>query len=103
PHKASLRQRPLLTADEIVNPQHGNCTIFSRFVEANHALQVIFQAELTRLYEREDWQEHLADSQNNEPMILKRGICLTLTDVAHSEGSPMFSPPPSTLSTPLLA
>jgi type IV secretory pathway TraG/TraD family ATPase VirD4 len=47
PHRANLRQRPLLTADEIVNPQNGNCTLFSRFVEANFACQVILTAQLT--------------------------------------------------------
>src|SRR5260221_11516967 len=33
PQKANFRQRPLLTVDEVVTPQIGNCTIFARYVE----------------------------------------------------------------------
>ncbi|MBN8592025.1 MAG: TraM recognition domain-containing protein [Anaerolineae bacterium] len=34
-----LRQRPLLTVDEVITPQVGNCTIFARYVEAGFATQ----------------------------------------------------------------
>ena len=76
PQKANLRQRPLLTPDEIINPQYGNCTIFSRFAEATHAMQVVVMAELTRLYEREDWKERLAAHPGREPLLLERGLAL---------------------------
>src|SRR6266571_1707789 len=33
PQKANFRQRPLLTVDEVVTPQIGNCTMFARYVE----------------------------------------------------------------------
>lgn len=49
PHKANFRQRPLLTVDEVVTPQIGNCTIFARYVEPAFATQVILTARLTRL------------------------------------------------------
>lgn len=32
-----LRQRPLLTVNEVVTPQMGNCTIFACYVEAGFA------------------------------------------------------------------
>src|SRR5258708_8203805 len=70
PQKANFRQRPLLTVDEVVTPQIGNCTIF--------ATQVILTARLTRLYEREDWQNHFAASKNEEPLLLERGVSVTV-------------------------
>ena len=54
PGKTNFRQRPLLTVDEVVTPQIGNCTVFARYVEPAFATPVIFTARLTRLYERED-------------------------------------------------
>ncbi len=72
-----LRQRPLLTVDEVVTPQVGNCTIFARYVEAGFATQIVLNARLTRLYEREDWKKRLAISQNNEPLLLERGIVMS--------------------------
>jgi hypothetical protein len=78
PKRGNLRQRPLLTSDEIVNPQNGNCTIFSRFVEANYALQVILHAELTRLYERDDWRERLQATADCDPLILTRGASISM-------------------------
>src|SRR5215831_4301416 len=79
PNKANLRQRPLLTSDEIVNPEDGVCHIFSRFVQNNYAAQVILKAQLTRLYERDDWKERLAQPVMNEPFKLERGISINLT------------------------
>ncbi len=77
PHKANLRQRALLTPDEIVNPQDGVCHIFSRFVQNNYAAQVILKAHLTRFYEREDWQERFAHPAYDEPTELQRGFSPT--------------------------
>jgi type IV secretory pathway TraG/TraD family ATPase VirD4 len=74
PQKANFRQRPLLTVDEVVTPQIGNCTIFARYVEPAFATQVILTARLTRLYEREDWQARFAVSKNEEPLLLERGV-----------------------------
>ena len=72
PHKANMRQRALLTSDEIVNPQDGTCHIFSRFVQGHYAAQVIFKAQLTRLYEREDWRERLRRPVYAEPLRVER-------------------------------
>jgi hypothetical protein len=85
PNRGNLRQRPLLTSDEIVNPSSGNCTIFSRFVEANYALQVILHAELTRLYEREDWRERFTATNDNEPLVLVRGALIDMRNLAMPE------------------
>lgn len=78
PQKANFRQRPLLTVDEVVTPQIGNCTIFARYVEPAFATQVILTARLTRLYEREDWQVRFAASKNEEPLLLERGVSVNV-------------------------
>jgi len=72
-----LRQRPLLTIDEVITPQIGNCTIFARYVEAGFATQVILNARLTRFYERDDWKRRMAAAQFEEALLLERGIDLS--------------------------
>ncbi len=69
-----LRQRPLLTVDEVITPQVGNCTIFARYVETGFATQVILNARLTRFYERSDWKQRLKTVKDSEPLLLERGI-----------------------------
>ncbi len=73
-----LRQRPLLTVDEVITPQVGNCTVFARYVEAGFATQVILNACLTRFYERQDWKTHLKSSDPSEALLLERGFALSL-------------------------
>ncbi len=73
-----LRQRPLLTVDEVVTPQVGNCTIFARYVEAGFATQVVLNARLTRFYEREDWKRRLKQSNGADALLLERGLSLQL-------------------------
>lgn len=72
------RSRPLLTVDEVITPQIGNCTIFARYVEAGFATQVVLNARLTRFYEREDWKRRLKSGESVEPLLLERGIALEL-------------------------
>ncbi|NOG48764.1 MAG: type IV secretory system conjugative DNA transfer family protein [Chloroflexi bacterium] len=69
-----LRQRPLLTVDEVITPQVGNCTIFARYVETGFATQVILNARLTRFYERSDWKRRLNTVKDSKPLLLERGI-----------------------------
>jgi type IV secretory pathway TraG/TraD family ATPase VirD4 len=76
-----LRQRPLLTVDEVVTPQVGNCTIFARYVEAGFATQVVLNARLTRFYERDDWKQRLNAAKDVQPLLLERGIALSLQPV----------------------
>ncbi len=76
-----LRQRPLLTVDEVVTPQVGNCTIFARYVEAGFATQVVLNARLTRFYERDDWKQRLKAAKDVQPLMLERGITLNLQPV----------------------
>jgi type IV secretory pathway TraG/TraD family ATPase VirD4 len=83
-----LRQRPLLTVDEVITPQVGNCTIFARYVEVGFATQVVLNARLTRFYEREDWQQRLKAAEDAEPLLLERGIALEIAPPeppAHAE------------------
>ena len=54
-----VRQRPLLTPDEIQTPVRGNATLFTRFVTESEATQVIMFSRLTRLYDRKDWEARL--------------------------------------------
>ena len=74
------RSRPLLTVDEVITPQIGNCTIFARYVETGFATQVVLNARLTRFYERKDWQKRLKLTQGVEPVLLERGITFTFQD-----------------------
>ncbi len=78
PEKANFRQRPVLTVDEVVTPQIGNCTIFARYVEPAFATQVILTARLTRLYEREDWKARFATKEDEESLLLERGVSVNV-------------------------
>ncbi len=73
-----LRQRPLLTVDEVITPQVGNCTIFARYVEVGFATQIVLNARLTRFYERDDWKQRLNATKDIQPLLLERGISLDL-------------------------
>jgi type IV secretory pathway TraG/TraD family ATPase VirD4 len=88
PQKANFRQRPLLTVDEVVTPQVGNCTIFARYVEPAFANQVILTARLTRLYEREDWQVRFSASKDEEPLLLERGVSVSVQPTVTSPELP---------------
>jgi len=89
-----LRQRPLLTVDEVITPLSGNCTIFARYVEPGFATQVILTARLTRLYERRDWRARFAASKGVEPLRLERGFTLELKPVTAPEITPAAGPGP---------
>lgn len=80
-----LRQRPLLTIDEVITPQVGNCTIFARYVETGFATQVILNARLTRFYERDDWKRRLSGSKGSDPLLLERGIDFNETELQAAE------------------
>lgn len=66
------RGRSLLTADEMVRPPQGNCTIFGRYVTSEYATYVIVLARLTRIYERDDVRYLVADSANKSLQLLRR-------------------------------
>ncbi|MCA9914333.1 MAG: hypothetical protein KC496_13350, partial [Anaerolineae bacterium] len=89
--------RPLLTVDEVVTPQVGNCTIFARYVEAGFATQVVLNARLTRFYERDDWKQRLNAAKDVQPLLLERGISLNLQPV---ETPILPAPNSNTLNTP---
>src|SRR5581483_8605151 len=72
PQKTHMRARPLLTPDEIMKPLKGNLTVFARYVEERYSAQVIFTAQLTRFYQRRDWERRLARKKNGQPHLLYR-------------------------------
>lgn len=74
PKRANMRQRALLTTDEIMNPDDGTCHIFSRFVQGNYAAQIVLKAQLTRIYERQDWKRRLQKPVYTQPMRLERSF-----------------------------
>ncbi len=96
PVRSMLRQRPLLTVDEVVTPQVGNCTIFARYVEAGFATQIVLNARLTRFYERDDWKKRLSATKDVQPLLLERGISLNLYPV---EPATIPAPNPNTAET----
>ena len=92
-----LRQRPLLTVDEVITPQIGNCTIFARYVEAGFATQVVLNARLTRFYERDDWKQRLNTAKDVQPLLLERGISLELNPIVVTVPVELTSVPGATL------
>lgn len=56
------RQRALMTPDEVMSPPRGTSTIFARYVEPNFAAQIVCLAQITRYYERRDWQAYFAST-----------------------------------------
>ncbi len=97
-----LRQRPLLTVDEVITPQIGNCTIFARYVEAGFATQVVLNARLTRFYEREDWKQRLNACKDIQPLLLERGISLELKQVPTLPSASTLAEDLAPTSNPLL-
>jgi len=69
-----VRQRPLLTPDEIQTPARGNATLFTRFVTESQATQVIMFSRLTRLYDRKDWEATLGGINSDDASIIARPL-----------------------------
>jgi type IV secretory pathway TraG/TraD family ATPase VirD4 len=44
----------LLTAETILSPLQGNCTIFTRYIDADQAAYMVLRARLRRFYESEE-------------------------------------------------
>jgi type IV secretory pathway TraG/TraD family ATPase VirD4 len=80
-----IRSRPLLTVDEVITPQIGNCTIFARYADAGFATQVVLNARLTRMYEREDWARRLKSGAVTVPLVLERGFAHVLPPLTERE------------------
>jgi type IV secretory pathway TraG/TraD family ATPase VirD4 len=84
-----IRSRPLLTVDEVITPQIGNCTIFARYADAGYATQVVLNARLTRMYESEDWTRRLKSSAATLPLVLERGFAHVLPPLTEREKEEM--------------
>lgn len=66
------RLRPLITSRDLLSPPRGNCAIFTRFVDAERAAQVILFGRLTRFYEHSAWQARLIQARDQPPELLTR-------------------------------
>ncbi|MBN8595438.1 MAG: hypothetical protein J0M33_27045 [Anaerolineae bacterium] len=60
----------MLTVDEVITPQVGNCTIFARYVKVGFATQGVLNARLTRFYKRDDWKVRLSRSRCSTPLLM---------------------------------
>ncbi len=52
-----LRQRDLMSIEEVITPPKGNCTIIFRYATPTYAAQVVMLANLTYMFQRLDWQQ----------------------------------------------
>lgn len=68
----SIRQRDLMTIDEVINPPRGNCTILFKYATTTYATQLVLLAELVYMFERDDWKEMFAAVGKTMPAILRR-------------------------------
>jgi hypothetical protein len=71
PYEPQVRQRDLMSVDEVVTPPEGNCTIIYRYATTTYATQVVVLASLTYMFQREDWQQAITQAQGVEPMIVE--------------------------------
>ncbi|MGF1505417.1 MAG: type IV secretory system conjugative DNA transfer family protein, partial [Anaerolineae bacterium] len=55
-----LRQRDLMSIEEIIAPPVGNCTILHRYATTTYATQVVLPASLTYYFQRQDWERRIA-------------------------------------------
>jgi type IV secretory pathway TraG/TraD family ATPase VirD4 len=53
-YSGAIARVSLLPVEAILSPPQGNCTIFIRFVDGDHAAQVVLRARLRRFYESGD-------------------------------------------------
>jgi hypothetical protein len=63
---------------DVITPQIGKCTIFTRYVEARFATQDDLNTWLTRFYERVDWKYRLKQGEAIALLLLERGISLKI-------------------------
>lgn len=69
-----VRQRDLMSLEEVITPPEGNCTIIHRYSTTTYATQVILLASLTYMFQREDWQKAVANAQGIEPLIMEQAL-----------------------------
>jgi type IV secretion system protein VirD4 len=70
---ASLRGRPLLLPDDLIQPEKGQATVFAAYSDKGRAAQAIFHAELTPFFQRKDWK--LEKVEPRRPLTLPQPAC----------------------------
>ncbi|NDJ36881.1 MAG: TraM recognition domain-containing protein, partial [Chloroflexi bacterium] len=69
-----LRQRDLLSVEEVITPPAGNCTLIHRYATTTYATQVVLLAALTYMFQRQDWAEDIAQAAGREPARLEGAL-----------------------------
>ncbi len=74
PHDPQVRQRDLMSIEEVITPPEGNCTIIHRYSTTTYATQVVLLASLTYMFQREDWQRAVTKARQSEPLLLEQPL-----------------------------
>ncbi len=71
-----VRQRDLMTLDEVITPPKGSTTITFRYATASSAGQAVMLAELAPMYRRTDWAQAItrARASGRAPYMLPRRL-----------------------------
>ena len=67
-----LRQRDLLSLEEVISPPAGSCVVIHRYATPTYAAQVVLLASLTFMFQRQDWQQAIARARRAEPRLLEQ-------------------------------
>ncbi len=60
-----LRQRDLMSIEEVITPPKGNCTIIFRYATPTYAAQTVILADLTYMFQRVDWERKIQAARKN--------------------------------------
>lgn len=74
PHDPQVRQRDLMSIEEVITPPEGNCTLIHRYSTITYATQVVLLASLTYMFQREDWQTAVAKARQSELLLLEQPL-----------------------------
>lgn len=69
-----VRQRDLMSIEEVITPPEGNCTLIHRYSTTTYATQVVLLASLTYMFQREDWQVAIAQAKDREALTLEQPL-----------------------------
>jgi len=74
PHDPQVRQRDLMSLEEVITPPEGNCTVIHRYSTTTYATQVVLLASLTYMFQREDWQKAVARACDVEAHVMEQPL-----------------------------
>jgi len=69
-----LRQRDLMSIEEVITPPMGNCTLIHRYATTTYAAQVVLLSSLTPMFQREDWAQAVVRARYVEPLVLEQPL-----------------------------